>query len=172
MFNRQAKKNPVEENKIRIYIYRKLAEREWGFENLLDKIRSNFSGNDLSQCRDILNEFAEDGSQSDHRYALSYVRQCRDTRGYRPIKVKAKLMEHKIASHVIDEVLHPNHAIWTLRAKEERMKKFKGLPDNAKEKAKQSRFLQQRGFSFSQINQSFDTDIDDAIEITLPEDEE
>ena len=172
MFNRQTPTPPVEENKIRAFIYRKLAESEWGFEKLLDKIRVNFSGNDMSQCRDILNEFVEDGSQSDHRYALSYVRQCRDTRGYGPIKVKAKLMEHKIASHVIDEVLYANHEIWTLRAKEARIKKFNTLPDNAKEKAKQSRFLQQRGFSFSQINQSFNNDIDDNANITPPEDEE
>lgn len=173
MFNRLGqKKKPVEIKKIRYYITGRLADQEWGYQRLLTKLKTKFSGNKTEDIIAVLDEFVTEGLQSDARYAEVYMRQCRDSRGYGPNKVKSKLFEHQIASTHIDNVLFEDHPIWIVRAHESRHKKFGAFPETADERAKQSRFLQQRGFSFAQIKQAMTPGIDaDVSDIIPPEDD-
>lgn len=169
MYNRGKRNSkPAELSKVRAYVYRRLAEREWGYARLLTKMKQRFPGNKENELTDVLDEFVDDGGQSDTRYAECYMRQCRDMRGYGPNKVKAKLYEHQISGHIIDQFLFEDHPIWDLRAHEQRHKKFGPFPDDAEARAKQSRFLQQRGFTFAQIKQAMTPGMEHSEEGIIP----
>jgi regulatory protein len=159
-----------DKQKIRGYIYRNLAMREWARKMLFKKAVAKFE--DASMVNEILDEFQENGLLSNIRFAEAYIRSCRDSRGYGPIKTKMRLMEKGVSPSEYEHYLCENHDIWVIRCRKEREKKFGMMPDCIEDRAKQQRFLQQRGFNGKQIRYAFSVDLPfDEYEVELPEDE-
>ncbi len=126
-----------------------LARREHGRQELLAKLTK--FGFDADVADDAIAQLSDDGLQSDQRYVDAFI-QSRIHQGKGPVKVRAELRERGIRESLIDSALVEAGQDWYALAREVWVKKF-GLdqPAGFKEKARQMRFLQSRGFDVGQI---------------------
>jgi regulatory protein len=126
-----------------------LARREHGRAELERKLLA--AGFAADVAADALQQLAEEGLQSDRRFVESFV-QSRINQGKGPLRIHADLGQRGIASDLVDEVLEEAGEDWYELAREARLKKFgRSQPDGFREKARQMRFLQYRGFEPDQI---------------------
>ena len=133
--------SPVEARKKAMDL---LARREHGRAELERKLAA--SGFEADIAADAVHQLHEEGLQSDRRFAESLV-QSRINQGKGPLRIHADLGERGIRSALIDEVIEETGQDWYSLARETRLKKFGArVPAEFKEKARQMRFLQYRGF--------------------------
>ena len=102
-----------------------------------------------------LEQLTAEGLQSDERLAEAFIR-ARANRGQGPIKIKAELRQKGISDQIISQAMLESEQDWFLLAADVAARKFREFEPNtkidAKDRAKRSRFLQQRGFSFDHIS--------------------
>lgn len=99
---------------------------------------------DPTEVEAIIEEFKTQQYQSDQRMAEMIVR-ANVRKGRGPARVKQTLRERHVATELAQNDLQETN--WLALARELRAKKFGAeLPTEAKEKARQLRFLQYRGF--------------------------
>ncbi|MCW9059052.1 MAG: recombination regulator RecX [Gammaproteobacteria bacterium] len=129
-----------------------LARREHSRLELARKLRQRgMAGADLEQ---VLDELAAARLLSDTRFAEEYAR-SRASRGYGPLRIRAELRERGIDDAGIQAALAELGEDWCQQARAARQRRFGAeSPADLKERARQSRFLQQRGFSPEQIRQA------------------
>jgi regulatory protein len=126
-----------------------LARREHGRAELEQKLAA--AGFDTEVAAGAVEELAEEGLQSDRRFVESFV-QSRISQGKGPLRIHADLGQRGIAAVLVDEVLEQTGEDWSALAREARAKKFGRLrPAEFRDKARQMRFLQYRGFEPEQI---------------------
>ena len=126
-----------------------LARREHSRDELVRKMKK--AGFDCNVALDVIEQLQKDGLQSDRRFVESFV-QSRISHGKGPRIIRADLSQRGVRDPVIHEALAEVEADWVELARETRLKKFgEALPDDFKEKARQMRFLQSRGFEPDQI---------------------
>lgn len=130
-----------------------LSRREHSRRELLDKLKlREFVGEEVEAYLDRL---AERGLQSDERFAQSYLR-MRVMAGYGPRRIQQELKQRGIGESEISLLFEQEAIDWYKVALETWQKKFNQQPGNdLKLKAKQSRFMQYRGFDFEVINWLF-----------------
>ena len=126
-----------------------LARREHARAELERKLAA--SGFDADIAADVAQRLADEGLQSDRRFVESFV-QSRINQGKGPVRIRADLGQRGIPTGLVDDVLEEAGADWRALARETREKKF-GRPQPAefRDKARQMRFLQYRGFEPDQI---------------------
>jgi regulatory protein len=104
---------------------------------------------------EVIDELRAKGLQSDERFTEAFVH-GRIDRGYGPLRISQELKQRGVCDHLISQYLHGEEFDWWQRAAEIREKRFgETLPADYKDRAKQSRFLQSRGFSPEQIRHLF-----------------
>lgn len=143
------------ERSIRNTAFDILARREHTRLELMRKLKAkDFT---TSEIEDILEVLAQEGLQSDERFAESYVH-MRRKRGYGPLKIKFELQQRGISPELLDIYVEFNDEVWFETACQAYEKKYGAKPlDSANERAKRMRFLQSRGFSGDIIQQTFET---------------
>lgn len=136
-----------------------LARREHSRRELVNKLKiRGFEGEEVEAYLDRL---AERDLQSDERFAQSYVR-MRSGSGYGQRRITQELTQKGIAESKISQIYEEMELDWYQIALEIWQKKYNQLPGNdLKLKAKQSRFLQYRGFDFDIINWVFSQNPED-----------
>ncbi len=98
-----------------------------------------------------LERLAAENLLSDERFVESFVH-ARQARGSGPRRVAAELSQKGVSDSLISRYLDERSPVWTDLAGEVRARKFGPvLPEDFREKARQMRFLQQRGFTVEQI---------------------
>lgn len=124
-----------------------LARREHSRLELVSKLQQcDFSASTINET---IGQLVESNQQSDQRYAESYV-YTRYQKGYGPYYISQQLQRQQIASQLINTLL--NQHDWSPLATTVRVKKFgTTLPTDLKQRFKQMRFLQYRGFNQQQI---------------------
>jgi regulatory protein len=138
--------NPVEARKKAMDY---LARREHGHVELCNKLTKFGFDADISD--DAIEQLIDDGLQSDQRFAEAFI-QSRINQGKGPTRIRVDLSQRGVSDSVIDDGLHAAEQNWRALASEVRTKKFGAeLPVHFKEKARQMRFLQYRGFEPDQI---------------------
>ncbi len=126
-----------------------LARREHGRAELLTKLTK--FGFDADVADDAIAQLGDDGLQSDQRFVEAFI-QSRINQGKGPAKIRADLRERGINDGLIDTGLVESEQDWHALAREVWGKKFgPAQPVDFKEKARQMRFLQSRGFDSRQI---------------------
>jgi regulatory protein len=126
-----------------------LARREHARGELERKLVT--AGFDADITADVLHTLAKEGLQSDRRFVESFV-QSRINQGKGPLRIHADLGQRGIPAALVDEVLEHISEDWRALARAVRVKKFgRSRPADFKEKARQMRFLQYRGFEPEQI---------------------
>jgi len=101
-----------------------------------------------------------EGLVSDERFteALLHVRRAR---GYGPLYIRRELEEKGIEPATIGRWLDPADREWLAALRQVQNKKYGGRkPANLAERAKQTRFLQSRGFTHEQIRAVLGSDDD------------
>jgi len=130
-----------------------LARREYGQDELARKLAEK--GYQRSVVDGVLERLADEGLQSDTRFAESFV-QSRINQGKGPVRIRIDLGQRGIRDGVIEGALEEAGCDWYELACQERVKKFGvAVPDDFKEKARQMRFLQYRGFEQDHIQSAF-----------------
>lgn len=119
-----------------------LARREHSRLELTHKLEH--AGFDLGDIAPLLDAFEAKNWLSDRRFAESYVADHRAKAG--SIKLAYELRQRGVGDDVIETILGANRDSEFERACDVWKKKFKSAPADAAEKARQTRFLQSRGF--------------------------
>ncbi|MFP6808420.1 MAG: regulatory protein RecX [Pseudomonadales bacterium] len=168
----QGKKiQPVKPGEVRLAAMNLLARREHTRRELTRKLGKLFlktaviSGGYLDeqvdaqvggQMKDLIeseiDKLAHEGLQSDARLAEVLIR-SRVSRGQGPVKIKMELRNKGVDDATIAIAFDSSEVDWFELVASVSIKRFgESLPTDMKEKAKRSRFLQQRGFGFDHIS--------------------
>jgi regulatory protein len=130
-----------------------LARREHSAGQLKAKLGSRGFDSDATEA--VLEDLARRGLQSDERYVASFITH-HAARGQGPVRIRAELRESGVAAELVDRLLDEADVDWVDTARTARRKKFgESPPGGFAERAKQSRFLQYRGFSQDHIRGAF-----------------
>ena len=130
-----------------------LARREYGLIEPVKKLADK--GFDREVASDAVELLTSEGLQSDQRFADSFV-QSRINQGKGPVRIRLDLGQRGIGDSTIEIALDEAGADWFELARQQRIKKFgHNVPTEFKEKARQMRFLQYRGFEQDQIQAAF-----------------
>ena len=96
--------------------------------------------------------------QSDARFTDALVHN-RIEKGYGPLWIARDLRDKGVSDDLIESALHSDEVDWDVCALRVYEKKFgHSKPENFREQARQSRFLQSRGFSGEQIRGVYNND--------------
>ena len=126
-----------------------LARREYGRMELQAKLENAGFNTETARC--AIDRLASENLQSDRRFIENFI-QSYINKGKGPVRVRLELKERKVESVLVDEALSECDEDWVVMARQLREKKFgRELPIDFKEKARQMRFLQYRGFEPVQI---------------------
>ena len=130
-----------------------LARREHAASELVAKLeRAGFL---TETAMSAIAALASEGLQSDERFVESFV-QSRVNQGKGPQRIRADLRQRGVADTAIAHALEAAEPDWYALARAARERKFgPALPTEYKEKARQMRFLQYRGFESDQIQAAF-----------------
>ena len=135
----------INPNDIRIAAMDLLARREHSRRELKQKLLKRFKADDLIETQ--LDRLIEDNLQSDARYAESFLRQ-RMNRGHGPMRIRQEMRQKGISDSEIALAMEEEAPDWFALAEATYQRKFGALPpEDIKEKAKRSRFMQYRGYA-------------------------
>lgn len=124
------------------------ARREHSVHEIRQKLMS--LGGDAEQVRSLLDGLVDRGLQSDGRFAEVFIR-SRAERGYGPRAIEAELRQRAIPAELIDQAMMLSGYDWEVQARDVRQRRFgQQAPAGIKERARQARFLQYRGFTAHQ----------------------
>ncbi len=126
-----------------------LARREHGRVELTRKLRKRGAPDELIDG--ALDRLAEEGLLSEARYLESFVA-YRARAGYGPQRIREELGQRGLARGDIDLALRDSGIDWFEQLRETWQRKYAGrLPNDARERAQQGRFLAYRGYSLDMI---------------------
>lgn len=127
-----------------------LARREHTRSEMQLKLRQR--GADEAQIEVELDRLQDDGLLSNERFCEAYV-YSRTQRGYGPQRLREELRQRGVAEALIDNALGDSAWDWQQLAEQTFRKRFpEGVARDPKERAKQLRFMQYRGFSGFQVD--------------------
>ena len=133
-----------------------LARREHGEQEITQKLIARGFDTDIVEA--AISTLISDGLLSDSRFAEAFV-YSRFKKGSGPQKIHAELRQRGIDDSLISASMEAIGEQWLERVREVRVKKFgQESPGDFKERSRQMRFLQQRGFTSEQINGAFKDD--------------
>ncbi|MBK5539408.1 recombination regulator RecX [Pseudomonas sp. TH05] len=136
-----------------------LARREHGRVELTRKLRQR--GASPEMIEEALDRLTEDGLLSEARYLESFV-SYRARSGYGPLRIREELSQRGLQRGDIELALRESGIDWQEQLQDVWRRKFAGhLPIDARERAKQGRFLSYRGYSMELINRLFSGRSDD-----------
>jgi regulatory protein len=127
-----------------------LARREHSQQELRSKLLSR--GCDTDELDQLLHDLEAEGLQSDERYTESYIH-SRIDRGFGPLRIQAELRQRGVSDALVEQFLDLRSSSWKQRAQAVWAKKYGEQAGDYKERARQARFLQGRGFSAHTISQ-------------------
>ncbi len=140
--------------RVRLAAMDLLARREHSFAELTRKLVLRFPEEIVFEQ---LTRLKEEKLQNDERFIESYV-YSRQQKGYGPVRIRSELYQKGVDSELINLWLIDDDECWEQMASGLRVRKFGAdRPIDFKQRARQQRFLMQRGFNSSQIQKSLNT---------------
>jgi regulatory protein len=139
-------------DRIRCVILRWLAQRDYSQQEIRQKLKSkqNIALNEI-EIDIILSDLMQAGFINESRYTENYIR-YRRVKGYGPVRISLELQVRGIKDEMIAEHLKITDNAWFVEARHVWRKRFKmGQAADIKQRAKQMRFLQYRGYTQEQI---------------------
>ena len=138
---------PLTESELRQRAVSLLARRDHARRELETKLRSKVG--DHPALAAVIEWCEEHGFIDDRRFAGFFVR-SRIDRGQGVLRIRQELQQRGVASELIEFALQETEVDWFALAREVRARRFRQYPQDQKEKARQLRFLQGRGFDAEQ----------------------
>lgn len=103
---------------------------------------------------DVLDALERERLLSDSRFSEQFVYQ-RTRRGQGPLKILHELVQRGVDEDTARAHVDPSDPDWIDGARQARAKRFgPAPPGDIRERARQSRFLQQRGFAAEQVRRA------------------
>lgn len=130
-----------------------LARREHGHVELARKLR--LRGADAEMIEVELQRLTDDGLLSEQRYLESYIR-SRANEGRGPMRIREELTQRGLARELVEYALAEAVNDWQAQMEDLWRRRFSGRVVDLKDKAKQSRFLAQRGYAVDDIRRLLD----------------
>ena len=132
-----------------------LSRRDHASDELRERLQAK--GYDSAVSATVIAELMASGTLNDARFAGNYVAYHAE-RGQGPVRIGADLKARKLPGELIDAALG-EAGDWHARARMVRRRKFgRAPPESWREKSRQARFLQYRGFSSDHIRAALGTD--------------
>jgi len=129
-----------------------ISRREHSKKEVRDKLLKKFD--DLSVIEDVIEKLIKNSLLNDSRYAEMYTR-ARKRKGFGPKRIGYELNSRGV-SETLSSIAIEEEGGWLEAAENAFNKKFKdGISLDFKTKLKQKSFLQNRGFSFKEIDSIF-----------------
>jgi regulatory protein len=155
-----SKPDPADEAACRRVAIELMARREHSRAELTRKLAAReFHGDVIAAALDAL---AESGLLAETRFIESFIR-SRVTKGQGPVRIRAELAQRGVAEPQAAESLGDAAVDWVAMARAVRRKRFgAALPKEFKERARQARFLQYRGFDSRAVQLALEADGDEA----------
>ncbi|MFP3518157.1 recombination regulator RecX [Pseudomonas sp. SIMBA_077] len=126
-----------------------LARREHGRVELTRKLLQRGACQDMIDT--ALDRLTQEGLLSESRYLESYIN-YRAGSGYGPLRIREELSQRGLSRVDIEEALRESGFNWQEQLQDTWRRKFAGkLPKDAKERARQGRFLSYRGYTLEMI---------------------
>ena len=149
--------HPLSPAKLRSLAFALLAKREYSAVDLKSRLLA--AGAPAEALEQLMEELQHSHYQSDERMAGQLVRQnVRKGRGM--ARIQQDLKKHQIDPELAQQELQDIN--WLQQALELRLRKFgAALPHDAKEKNRQLRFLQYRGFDLDTCFKAISTQPDE-----------
>ena len=130
-----------------------LARREHGHVELARKLLQR--GADAQMIEVELQRLTEDGLLSEERYLESYIRsRANASRG--PMLIREELIQRGLDRSEVEQALRAAEIDWDENMRDLWQRRFAGQITDLKDKAKQSRFLAQRGYAVEAIRRLLD----------------
>ncbi|GAB3462584.1 recombination regulator RecX [Azotobacter salinestris] len=127
-----------------------LARREHGRVELARKLLRRGASPELVET--ALDRLADEGLLSESRYLEAFVA-SRARAGYGPLRIREELAQRGLPRQAIEQALRESSLDWAELLTDTWRRKFAGcLPGDARERARQGRFLGYRGFPPEMIN--------------------
>jgi len=124
-----------------------LSRREHSVFELIQKLKKRYGPNKL--INDAIIRLQESNLLDDQRFAEAYIK-VRARKGFGPRRIDAELQQRKVSEAIINQELSMIEN-WNELALLAFKKKFGNFQKDTKEILKAKSFLQNRGFSFEQI---------------------
>jgi regulatory protein len=139
----------VDERTVRTAAYALLAGRDFSRHELTQRLlRKGYGATVVAAAIQAL---VDEGLLREERYVEQFIA-VHARKGHGPVRIRMDLREKGVELEAIDQALDSSDADWVQAARNARRRKFGvSLPGDYRERAKQARFLQYRGFSSDQI---------------------
>jgi regulatory protein len=145
--------------RVRTAALRLLARREHSGRELSDKLTTRGYAPEVVAA--VTAALADKHLLSDARFVQEFVA-ARVRRGSGPLKIRDELRGRGVTAAVVEEAIAAHADAWVTQAETARRKRFGATaPKDFKERARQARFLQQRGFSMQHIRAALQGDVED-----------
>jgi regulatory protein len=136
-----------------------LARREHSAGEITAKLVTH--GYDRDAVAAVVAALAAGNLLSDARFVEEFVA-SRLRRGSGPLKIREELRGRGVDEALVEDTLAEHVGAWLEQAAEARRKRFgAALPRDYAERARQARFLQQRGFTAEQVRRVLKGDIEE-----------
>jgi regulatory protein len=117
-------------------------------------------GADPAAAVAVVADLGRERMVDDARYAEHYVA-WHAGRGQGPVRIAHELRELGVADKIVEDAVESGSAAWRERCLRVRRRRFGSeAPQEWKERARQARFLQYRGFSAEQVRAALGNDIE------------
>ena len=129
-----------------------ISRREHSEKEIREKLYKKFNDHKVSEL--VITSLIDKGLVNDHRFAEMYII-ARKRKGFGPKKIAYELLAKGVSDDISSQALNEEGG-WQIAALNAFNKKYKnGIADNFKEMNKQKIFLQNRGFTFEEIDSVF-----------------
>jgi len=136
-----------------------LARREHSAGELGRKLEGR--GYDSTAVEAVLSSLEQEKLLSDDRFVEEFVA-ARVRRGSGPMKIREELRGKGVDSGLVEQAMAARKGEWGGMAEEARRKRFgTAPPKDMTERARQGRFLQQRGFTMDDIRKALKGGVED-----------
>lgn len=126
-----------------------LARREHGRVELGRKLLGRGAQSDCIES--VLDQLEQQGLLSEGRYLSSYIASCA-AKGCGPLRIREELQQRGVKADAIARALESSGIDWDQCLRETWQRKFGCLPGDARERARQGRFLAYRGFAVGSVS--------------------
>ena len=141
-------KTPLDTPSLRNKVISLLARREYSRAELYQRFKDQVESTQL--LNEELDRLAENGYQSDQRFAESFVRQ-RVSQYWGQKRITYELQQKGIPKDLILRILEEMEVNWADLAKELAIKRFnQSVPTSQKEQSRRFRYLLNHGFDYEE----------------------
>jgi regulatory protein len=128
-----------------------LARREHSHDELFRKLKQKkFAETEIYL---VLDKLTQEGLLSHTRFIENYIH-FRLEKGFGPLRIQAELIKRGLSQEFIEQHLKISDNLWIAVVRKLWQKRFKGIvAQDFKERGRQVRFLQYRGFTQEQIEE-------------------